>query len=160
MLRDITLAREAGEEPAANDVRIWKQYAEAIKGKRGIELSRSMNALLKTRPPDEDTADPPEVLATLPRVAYAVIRERRLQAELLEAFRASTSRSDRTAAAEANAPQAKDSHRRPGFDLGGVQDRTDPCGHPTAEQTHLVQGRITPDLREGDLRHNRVLGKG
>ena len=96
VLRDMTLA----EEVDPGDVAIWRQYGAAIKGKRGIELSRSMNALLKARPPDEDTADPPEVLATLPRVAYAVIRERRLQAELLEAFRASTSRSDRTAAAE------------------------------------------------------------
>lgn len=87
VLRDLTLARMAGEPLNERDVRIWREYARAIKGKRGIDLSRTMIALLKERPEsDGEETTPPRVLATVGRLAYGAIRANRLQGRLLDAF--------------------------------------------------------------------------
>ena len=79
VLRDMTVA---GRNVDQADLRIWREYGSAIKGKRGIELSREMHAMLKDREPEE--REPAEVILTLSRPVYRVLREDGLQALLVE----------------------------------------------------------------------------
>ena len=79
VLRDMTLA--AGDVDLV-DVAIWRQYSDAIKGRRGIELSREMHALMKDRVAEE--REEPEVILTVPRSVYRVIRSESLQPLLVE----------------------------------------------------------------------------
>ena len=61
---------------------------------------------------------------------------------------------------QADTAQAEDRHRGALADLGGVEHRADAGGHTTAEQTDLLQRCFLGNLRQGDFRQHRVLGKG
>src|SRR5579864_7409479 len=61
---------------------------------------------------------------------------------------------------ETDAAQAEDDDVGAGLHLRRVDDRADARGDAAADVADLVKGCVLADLREGDLRHHRVIGEG
>src|SRR5690606_20969071 len=61
---------------------------------------------------------------------------------------------------EADAAEAKYRHGGTGLHLHGEGDGPDPGGDAAADVADLVEGRVLPHLGQGDLRQQRVVGKG
>ena len=84
VLREFTLAHEAGEEPLERDLRIWRQYLSAMKGKRAVDLGQPARDLLKEMP--EEASEELEEIAAVASTTYRAVRRERLQGSLLHAL--------------------------------------------------------------------------
>src|ERR1700681_3587091 len=61
---------------------------------------------------------------------------------------------------EPDAAEAEHDDPRAGFDLGGIDHRTDPGGDGAADVGDLVERRILADFRDRDLRQYGEVRKG
>ena len=62
--------------------------------------------------------------------------------------------------AQSDEPAAEDDAGRARLDASGVEGRADPGREPARERRAAFERRLRRDLRERDLRHDRVLRKG
>ena len=60
---------------------------------------------------------------------------------------------------QADAAQTENHNIVAGFDLGGVNNRTDTGGNATTNVAHLVKRRVRANLRHRYFGQNRVIGK-
>ena len=60
---------------------------------------------------------------------------------------------------ETNTPQAKDHHPGPGLHFGIKHHRANTGSDTTTDITDLVHRRITADLRQGNFRHDCIVGE-
>ena len=61
---------------------------------------------------------------------------------------------------QANAAKTKDDGPAACLDLGCVNHRANPCGHAAANIADRFKRRAFVDFRQGNFRHNRMIGKG
>ena len=125
ILRDISRADRAGEEPAEADVRLWRRYVVAIKGRRAIDLGGKARDLLRDRPDEEPKAV--ELLAVVGPQGYRAVRSGGLQGPLLAGFEAAG------AMARAEAAALLTEAEREGTRTGAI-------GWVKAAIGHLVRG--------------------
>jgi hypothetical protein len=62
--------------------------------------------------------------------------------------------------AEADHPGTEDGAGAARLHGGGVDRRAEAGREPAGEEAGVLEGRLRVDLRQGDLRHHRVLGEG